>query len=271
MSKATPTSAKSKRIAVIDADTIVYAAASVSERLLLGDSLGETWIDTQSLVEAYDQVVTSTEAIKQAVDAEQAFICLTHRENFRMDLLPSYKANRKEHREPAYRKPLLDLLQDRKPYPVLCIRGLEAGDACGISAGALARAGHTAIICSEDKDLKTVPGWLYQKGKLSLITRRAADYWHMWQTLCGDTTDHYAGCRNVGPAKADALLEAFMEPDAFDNGRVWERVLAEFTLRGHSPEYALTQARVARILRFEDWDPETRAPILWTPKAAKRA
>lgn len=267
MSKAT--SNNPSRVAVIDADSIIYAAASVSERRVF-DGDEEMWLDTQTVEECYTQVVHSIEKLMQTVGASSAIVCLTHRENFRTALLPSYKANRKEHREPTYRKPLVDLLQERAPFPVLIVQGLEADDVCGISSGTLQAAGNREpVICSEDKDLKTIPGWLYQKGELTFIPEGLADYYHMTQTLMGDATDNYRGCANVGAVKAAAILEPFaFAGKEWDMAAVWERVLAEFTLRGHPEDYALTQARVARILRSTDWDPSKREIILWTPPKA---
>jgi DNA polymerase-1 len=46
----------------------------------------------------------------------------------------------------------------------------------------------------------------------------------------------------------------------------WPIVLEAFLKAGLTEQDALTQARLARILRFSDWDNETKQPILWSPK-----
>ena len=46
----------------------------------------------------------------------------------------------------------------------------------------------------------------------------------------------------------------------------WKTVVSAFEKQGLSENDALTQARVARILRAEDYNFKTHKPILWTPK-----
>jgi DNA polymerase-1 len=48
---------------------------------------------------------------------------------------------------------------------------------------------------------------------------------------------------------------------------MWEAVLAEYKRQELDEKYALTQARLARILRASDWDNKKKKPILWSPNA----
>ena len=48
---------------------------------------------------------------------------------------------------------------------------------------------------------------------------------------------------------------------------MWEAVLAEYKRQELDENYALTQARLARILRASDWDSKKKKPILWSPNA----
>jgi DNA polymerase-1 len=80
----------------------------------------------------------------------------------------------------------------------------------------------------------------------------------MFQTLVGDTSDGYKGCPGVGKVKAEKLL-------AGNDKLYWEIVRATFEKAGLTEQDALTQARLARILRFSDWDNEKKEPILWSP------
>lgn len=263
MSKNTP-SARPKRVALIDADTILYATASVSEMCVKGGGLDgeDQWIPTMSNVQAYNQVVAGFDKLVEAVKADDAIICLSDRANFRYGILPTYKGNRVETRRPPMLVTLRTLLQKHKPFPVLLVKGLEADDLCGICSGTISAAGKKPIICSEDKDLKTIPGSLYQKGKLEEITPAQADHNWLYQTLVGDSTDGYKGCPNVGPVKALKILaeiEGKPWPDK------WARIVDEYLFRGATEECALTQARVARILRHTDWDPINKDVILWHP------
>jgi DNA polymerase-1 len=166
------------------------------------------------------------------------------------------------------------LITEDAPYPVLLIKGLEADDVCGISAGKLQRAGREPVIVSPDKDLLQIPGKVYQtvptncgtagKKQIVDITEEKGDEWHLIQTLAGDTVDGYKGCPGVGAVKARKLMEECREKGLSPAER-WKRVVALYEEKGLTEEDALVQARVARILRFTDWDANKKAPILWTP------
>lgn len=255
---------RAKRVALIDSDTILYATASVAEMCVKGGGLDgeDQWIPTMSAVQAYNQVVAGFDKIVEAVKADDAIICLSDRANFRYGILPSYKSNRKETRRPPMLVHLRELLQKHKPFPVLLVKGLEADDLCGICAGTIAASGKKPIVCSEDKDLKTIPGSLYQKGKLVEITPADADRNWFYQVLVGDSTDGYKGCPNVGPVKA---LKILAEIEGKPLGERWARLVEEYLFRGASYDDCLTQARVARILRHTDWDAKNKDVILWQP------
>lgn len=254
---------RTKRIAVIDADGILYAVACTGERQVK-DGDKTIYFQTLTPEQAYARCRERIEELMKAVEAEDAILAFSDHANFRYRLLDSYKANRKD----THRPPLLTVLkaafQEKKPYAVILVKGLEADDVCGICAGNLQKAGHVAVVCSPDKDLRQIPGLLWdgRSGDVEVITPQEADRWHLYQTLVGDSTDHYTGCPGMGPKKAKALLDLY-EDDGM--GALWEAILVEFKKKGLGEEYALTQARVARILRASDWDSTSREVRLWTP------
>lgn len=133
--------------------------------------------------------------------------------------------------------------------------GLEADDCIGILA---TMKNSNTIIVSGDKDFKTIPGRFYDfsRNEFYDITQEEADYWHLFQTLIGDTTDNYRGCPGCGPVSAKKLL---------DQSPTWETVVAAFEKKGLTESDALVQARVARILRASDYDFAAKKPILWSP------
>jgi DNA polymerase I len=49
---------------------------------------------------------------------------------------------------------------------------------------------------------------------------------------------------------------------------MWQVVLSAYESKGLTGEHALLQARLARILRFVDWDTKAGAPCLWSPPTA---
>jgi DNA polymerase-1 len=89
-----------------------------------------------------------------------------------------------------------------------------------------------------------------------------ADYWHMFQTLTGDAVDGYKGCPGMGPVGAQKLLSDGM---AMEDG-MWPMVVKAYEKKNLTEEDALRNARLARILRWDDWDRKKKEPILWTPK-----
>jgi DNA polymerase-1 len=135
---------------------------------------------------------------------------------------------------------------------------LEADDVLGILATKPENKGK-AIIVSDDKDMKSIPAKLYRpmSDERFDITEAEADKAFLMQCLCGDPTDGYSGLKGFGPKSSEKLLGS--RPD-------WSLVENAFIKAGHTKEEALTQARLARILRWSDWDFENKKPILFGSK-----
>ena len=116
----------------------------------------------------------------------------------------------------------------------------------------------TTIIVSDDKDMKTIPTRLYRpiSGESLDISQQEADKNFLTQALTGDSTDGYKGLSGVGIKKAEVILGA--RPH-------WGAVEAAYLKAGYTKEEALTQARLARILRSGDWDYDKKEVKLWTP------
>ena len=105
------------------------------------------------------------------------------------------------------------------------------------------------IVVSNDKDLKTIPGELYRptSDERQTLTQEEADKNFLTQCLTGDSTDSYSGVPGIGPKKAEAIL----------GGRpAWSSVEQAYIKAGLTRDDAITQARLARILRWSDWDEE---------------
>lgn len=155
-------------------------------------------------------------------------------------------------------------------YDVAVMPTLEGDDVIGIMA--TGKAAPVYVICSIDKDLKTIPGSHYNFGSNEFfeVTREEADYWHMIQTLTGDTTDGYSGCPGVGIKTAEKILQTAKGEAPWSslenlNGMYWQAVVKAYAKAGFGEEEALVQARVARILRFDDYDFASKQVKLWTP------
>lgn len=259
------------RFALIDADILVYQAAAVSETPI-------DWEDGMWTLHAFEQEAinafeSTLKTILKKVEADQYILAFSDSENWRKKVLPSYKSNRSGVRRPLLLKFLREYAQ--KKHQNITMPTLEGDDVIGIWATTKSKLDPVRefIICSLDKDFKTIPGSHYNFGRDEFfeITEHQADKWHMIQTLTGDTTDGYTGCPGIGPKTAEKILQAALdEGTPWANPQqlrelYWKHVVKAYDKAGFGEEEALTQARVARILRAEDYDDIQKKVILWTP------
>ena len=253
--------------ALVDADILAYQAAAASEQPIQWDD--GLWTLHAFEGEAERRFDEMLDNITKAVEADKVILALSDSENWRKAVLPTYKSNRAATRKPLLLKHLKDRALDK--YEAFLRPTLEGDDCLGI-LGTMKKTGDS-IICSLDKDFKTIPGRHYNFGRKEFfdVTLQQADYWHMVQTLTGDTTDGYTGCPSIGSKTAEKILQA-----ALDEGTTeatpqqlreiyWQHVVKAYAKAGLSEEEALTQARVARICRSSDYDFKTKQVILWSP------
>ena len=133
---------------------------------------------------------------------------------------------------------------------------LEADDAMGIYATL-----HTDnVIVSPDKDMRQIPGKLYDLNEVTEIDPEEGRRWHLIQSLAGDQTDGYSGVPGIGVKRAIALFE--------QNGYTWKTVIEAFKEKDLDEDVALMNARLAKILTCNDYDLAEQRPILWTPTDA---
>ena len=236
---------------LIDGDLYLYQAAAVSEyEADWGDGNVVLSTNLQQAREAFD---TKMEGFRQALWTDNLVLVFSGASNFRYGLTETYKSNRKGVRKPLGYSTLLEALH--VDYTVVSKECLEADDYLGILA--TKPGGIPRIIVSEDKDMQTIPGRLFRQGELHDVSEDEATHYWMLQTLTGDTADGYKGCPGIGPVNAEKILR---KP-----GTMWENVRLTYLKAGLTEEDAILQARLARILRWEDWDSTHQRPILWTP------
>ena len=252
----------SKRVLLIDADVLAYNAAFACEKATEWEPGYWTWnVIWDEVVEEFDNQLAQ---IRAKLEGDEVKLCLTDSEgNFRLGVLPSYKGQRTTVRKPIVLKAFKQwLIDERQAY---FKPGLEGDDCMGILATRSNPTNEQRIIVSIDKDMKTIPGWFIRWGtedaELTFIREDEADYWHLYQTLTGDTTDGYKGCPKVGPKGAEAILSG---SHAAEFG-AWAAVVKAYEKAGLNEAEAITQARCARILRASDYDFKKKEPILWTP------
>lgn len=246
-------------VLLIDGDQFLYKACAACEV--------ETRWDAQNHVlscnaeEAWDVFCGSLEKIKEELKSDTMYLAFSGAGNFRRDIYPQYKSARKGKRKPlAYGR-----LYERAHKQLKCksVDLLEADDLLGIWATS-GKFGET-ILVSDDKDMQTIPTTLYRAGEVVTKTLDEANAFWMFQTLIGDTTDGYPGCPGIGKVKAEKLLAEFWHDGKFLLEAAWEAVVRTFEGADLTYDDALQMARVARILRAEDWDSERKEVKLWQP------
>jgi len=176
--------------------------------------------------------------------------------NFRYEVLPTYKHNRKDLVKPLLFPILKEFLHEN--YRCLVWDQLEGDDAMGLLS---TQEPGRHIICSIDKDMKQIPGEHFNwfTNLHTKITKDEGDRWFYTQVLTGDPGDGYSGIPGCGPKKAAKLL------DGVSNGDTWPIIVEAYEAAGLTEEDAIQQARVARILRFPEYNFTTGEVTLWNP------
>lgn len=253
-----------KPILLVDGDQFLYKACAACEVEARWDA--QNHVLSCNTEEAWDVFCGSLEKLKTELESDTMYLAFSGEGNFRREVYPSYKANRQGKRKPLGYGRLFE--RAFKELKCKAVDGLEADDLLGIWATS-GRFGNT-IIVSDDKDMQTLPTTIYRMGELVTKTEAEADYFWLFQTLIGDTTDGYPGCPGIGKVKAEKLLNEFWafgpeDKSEFVTGPAWEAVVRTFEAAGLTYDDALVMARVARILRHTDWDSERKEVKLWQP------
>lgn len=240
-------------ILLIDADITAYNAVASAEEEIQWDE--DTWTIHTDLAIAKEKFIKNIDKYREELKVDEYKLCFSDTQNFRKSLNPQYKGNRKG-RKPVGYSPFKQWAMET--YPSFSKPNLEADDCLGI----LATKFKDTIIVSMDKDLMQIPGKFYRlgvdgKGELLEVTEKQGTEFFLTQCLTGDVTDGYGGCPSIGPVKAEALFKK--------HGYVWKTVEDAYVKAGLTQEDALLQARMARILRADDWDFKQDRMILWTP------
>jgi len=240
---------------LIDADFIVYKCCAGAETEI---DFGEDLIVvTSNFKEAYEYV--ERELYNIATDLgcfDDSILFFSDSINFRKSIDPAYKGHRNRKKPCGYKRVINKLKEE---YPVVVMPTLEADDALGIYA--TKEPGH--ILCSPDKDMRQIPGQLYDltDGVLT-VEPEEGRRWHLIQTLAGDQTDGYAGVPGIGIKRAVALFEK--------EGYTWDTVVKAFAEKDLGEDVALMNARLAKILQCDDYDFTNQEPRLWSPSSSNR-
>lgn len=264
---------------LIDGDMIVHRSTVAVEKdtrfldryHILFSDFNEAWNVLEDMLYEITEVGCTDEVL---------FVFSDTGTKWREDFDPTYKQHRKEVRKPLAYWDVRKAVEDR--YPTAMTERLEADDLMGILM-TTPDYPFEPVLWSLDKDLKQIPGLHIREDEVITITEAQGDFFHMFQTLAGDVTDGYSGCPGVGETIAERYLRNGTAFEPFEHtlksgprkGEVeqrwaerpatsmWDTVKTTYQKNGSDEAHAIHQARLARILRHDDFkDGEV---ILWEP------
>ena len=237
---------------LIDADYIVYKSCAAAETEINFGS--DVILVTSNFSDAYKATIGELTKIRDKFGSFTPIILFfSDTINFRKKILPEYKGHRMRKKPCGYKRVINQL---KNEFEVIIMPELEADDAMGIYATK-----HTGnIVVSPDKDMKQIPGKLYNLDEQFTVSKEDGAIWHLIQTLSGDQTDGYPGVPGIGVKRAETLFNK--------EGYSWKTVVKAFTDKDMTEEDALTNARLARILTVDDYDFPKQEPILWSPSSS---
>jgi DNA polymerase-1 len=239
---------------LIDADFIVYKACAAAESEVdFGD---DVILVTSNFSDAYNATKRELTKLENKFGAFSTLILFfSDAVNFRKKILPDYKGHRNRKKPCGYKR-IIEAL--KKEYKVIIKPTLEADDSMGIYATKYPG----NMIVSPDKDMRQIPGELYNFDEKFTVSKEDGARWHLIQSISGDQTDGYGGVPGIGVKRAETLFK--------EKGYSWKTVVQAFVDKDLTEEDALVNARLAKILTADDYDFKKKRPKLWSPKADYR-
>jgi len=239
---------------LIDADFIVYKNCAAAETEV--DFGEDVILVTSNFSDAYNATIKELTKIRLEFGGfPNIKLFFSDTKNFRKKIAPTYKGHRNRKKPCGYKRVINKL---KTEFEVIIMPELEADDAMGIYA--TQHPGN--VIVSPDKDMKQIPGELYNLDERITVSLNAGRTWHLIQCLSGDQTDGYGGVPGIGVKRAATLFDK--------EGYSWKTAVKAFTDKGLTEEDALMNARLAKILTIDDYDTTKQEVILWTPAADYR-
>lgn len=184
-------------IALIDGDIVAYRCAASAEQD--GDTI------------AFMRASRQLQDIISTTEADEVKVFLSGSSNFRYDIYPEYKANRKDMPRPKHLQALREYLVIKWGAEVT--DGFEADDALGIEASRRNQTNETAVVCSIDKDLLQLPGLHYNFVRQEFQSVDELTGWrHFYsQLVLGDKADNIPGFDGKARIKWPKFLEQYRE------------------------------------------------------------
>lgn len=226
-----------ERTALLDGDIIAFKAAHMASSKNM--AIDELEFILQLIVDQWMQPWFS-----------QGKLVLSSSNNFRKEQYPDYKANRKG--EPPKLLPDAYAMLYDWGLEILKIDTLEADDVMGIYSTHPKTS--NMVIVSTDKDMKQIPGWIFNPDKDAFpwrVTEAEARRMLAYQIIRGDAGDGYNGIYGMGEIKTNAWLDT-----------VWDGTLdhiKQFYIESHDLNKELGEQEynkmytLAKILTADDY------------------
>lgn len=205
-------------ILLFDADSLFWGACCKSKKEQQdGDSRFREDLEecsfklSEALMSIENQI---TEEYGGQFDIQHRVLFVEGPGNYRKSFIKSYKANRKKEDRPPLLPALKNYVQAKeewtKLYHTFVSRNVETDDSIAATYQKWTGKGYHLIICSSDKDLKTIPciyfDTYYKRRSLSVITKEEADKNFFMQMIEGDRADNVPGIPSMGKVKAAKIL-----------------------------------------------------------------
>lgn len=253
-------------IALIDADIVLVRFACANQTKTTefdettGDPIETTEVNFEKACKDADSFLSN---LKKTLWADSLLLCFSDskKNNFRYKVLPSYKHNRIKKEPLQLWYPLREYLKANYTYNLMS--NIEADDILGILQTTIKD--DETIICTIDKDLDQIEGLHYNWGSRETYELSKIDGEHMFyrQVLSGDSGDGYSGCKGIGKVLAKKHLPE--GEDILDEYEVWSRVVSVYEAKDLTEADAIITARLARILRGNEYNQKTGEVQLWEP------
>lgn len=245
------------RLLIIDADYLIYKASVVTKVLQQCKTdrfiYGEYW----DLRRAKKFVEGQLDRLLNTLEANTCELVFGDTVNFRKELYPDYKSNRKE------KDPIIPIIKDFlvDEFNGITLPRLEGDDTCRVLyEDPNFYKGFEKVIVSIDKDFYSVPCKFYRdlpnNDKIMDTNTRSAELNLIKQIMMGDKTDGYYGLPGWGEVKVSKYLE---EHQNILLGEVMELFKSE----GLTSQDYVKNKVCACIIGYKNYNQETHQ-IKWT-------
>jgi DNA polymerase-1 len=231
-------------INLIDGDLVAYRASSSCEPTRAKPFLEPPEVAIWRLNDMIERICIAT-------NSSEIECYLGGSDNFRYNIYPLYKANRKDKPKPTYLEACREQLVTQ--YGSSIVNGIETDDMLGIRQTQL---DGNSRICSLDKDLLTVPGWHWNWVNLeaTLVSPLDGLRTQYKQAILGDKSDNIRGFDGALRGSCPKFIEKLQQPlDEISMEKdMYDYVLSVYLDVDNTQEALDTNMQLLYILRKED-------------------